>query len=348
MPILNKYNEDEVNKYKEFVKSKDVSFMQAIEWGGVKNNWIQEVVYLEDDEKIIAGMSLLIKKVIKLKSSIIYIPRGPVCDVTNINIIEKLLDEAKPIIKKYNAFVVKMDPQIEFDEKIIEKYKECGFTISKNNEKNIQPIYNMVLNIENKTEYEILNEFSSKTRYNVRLARKKGIKIRYSRDKDDLKIFYDLYKITTIRDKIGCRPYDYFERMISSYNDDNLRIYIAEFNGQALASAIATNFGNEVFYVYGASSNEKRNLMPNYLMQFEMIKWGCQTNCKKYNFGGLLNPSMENGLYRFKVGFCKKEGLKKYVGEIDKVYNKLLYYTYCNGVPLFRKFERIINNLNTH
>ena len=78
--------------------------------------------------------------------------------------MKKLLDEAKYIIKKYNAFVVKMDPQIEFNEKIIKEYKKYGFTISKNNKKNIQPIYNMVLNIKNKTEDEILNEFSSKTR----------------------------------------------------------------------------------------------------------------------------------------------------------------------------------------
>ena len=90
MPILNKDNIEELNKYKDFLnKFENVSFMQAIEWGNVKNNWIQEIVYLEENGNIIAGMSLIIKKINKLKTSLIYVPRGPVCDITNIEIMKK-------------------------------------------------------------------------------------------------------------------------------------------------------------------------------------------------------------------------------------------------------------------
>lgn len=348
MPILDKDDKEQVKKYNEFIKKcSKVSFMQSVEWGKVKSNWIQEIVYIEEKGNIVAGMNLLIKKIPKLKTSIIYAPRGPVCDINNVKLVEKLVDEVKPIMKKYNAFVLKMDPQVEFDKDLNEKYKKLGYSISKNTSENIQPIYNMVLDITDKTKEQILKEFSEKTRYNVRLAERKGIKVRYSRDEKDLEIFYCLYKITTIRDRISCRPYDYFLKMLNSYSEENLRIYIAEYEGQALAGAIAINFGNEIFYVYGASSNEKRNFMPNYAMQMSMIEWGIETKCKSYNFGGLLNPNNTNGLYRFKVGFCRESGVKTYMGEINKVYKKSIYFAYSKGVPLIRKIGKMINNFNT-
>ena len=57
--------------------------------------------------------------------------------------------------------------------------------------------------------------------------------------------------------------------------------------------------------------------MPNYAMQMEMIRWGIETGCSTYNFGGVLNLSPDNGLYKFKVGFCKEKGLEEYIGEIE-------------------------------
>ena len=101
----------------------------------------------------------------------------------------------------------------------------------------------MVLNIEGKTEEELMKSFAEKTRYNIRLSGRKGVTVRYSRSIEDLKKFYEIYKITTIRDRIGCRDYEYFERMLNAYDESKLRIYIAEHEGEALAAAIATNIG---------------------------------------------------------------------------------------------------------
>ena len=206
----------------------------------------------------------------------------------------------------------------------------------------------MVLNIDGKTEDELMKSFAEKTRYNVRLSGRKGVTVRYSRDKEDLKTFYDIYKVTTIRDKIGCRDYDYFERMLEAYDETKLRIYIAEHEGEPLSAAIATNIGGELFYVYGASSNEKRNLMPNYAMQMAMIRWGIETGCKTYNFGGVLNLDPNNGLYKFKIGFCREEGLEEYIGEINKVYKPFIYFLYKVGMPMKRKLGRKLRKLNTH
>ena len=352
MPILNKNNKKQVEKYNQFVRNHTgASFMQDLVWGKVKNNWSQEAVYLEEKGKITAAMMLLFEKISKTNTTLMYAPRGPVCDIYDIKTVEKLIQEAEPLAKKYNAFVLKLDPQVLYDDKLNQMYQEAGFKTSGKNpspDTVIQPTHNMVLQIAGKTEDEILKSFSEKTRYNVRLSKRKGVTVRFSREEEDLKTFYEIYKITTVRDKIGCRPYEYFKRMLEAYDENHLRIYIAEHEGDKLSAAIATNFGKELFYVYGASSNEKRNLMPNYAMQWEMIKWGIETNCNTYNFGGLLSLNMDNGLYKFKVGFCGKDGVEEYIGEIDKVYKKGMYFMYTKGLAIMRRVNRKIRGLHTH
>ena len=109
---------------------------------------------------------------------------------------------------------------------------------------------------------------------------------------------------------------------------------VAEYNNEPLSAAIAILHVKTVTYLYGASSNEKRNLMPNYLMQFNMIEWAINNECTKYDFGGVFNTTMDNGLYRFKEGFCGEEGCITYIGEIDKVYKKLYYIIYNKAFPI--------------
>ena len=112
-----------------------------------------------------------------------------------------------------------------------------------------------------------------------------------------------------------------------------------------MSAAIAITYGEEMFYLYGASSNEKRNLMPNYAMQSEMIKWAIEKGCSLYNFGGILHLEKNNGLYKFKVGFCKESGITNYIGEIDKVYNKTMYFAYRNILPILKKIRRGIRKI---
>ncbi len=151
--------------------------------------------------------------------------------------------------------------------------------------------------------------FSEKTRYNIRLSARKGVTVHWSRSEEDLKKFFELYEITAVRDHIGHRPYEYFKRMLHAYeNSDLLRIYIAEHEGEALSGAICIHYGNKTWYIYGASSNNKRNLMPNYAMQAEMIKWGIENGSEIYDFGGVFILDKTNGLYKFKEGLCPQRG----------------------------------------
>lgn len=348
MSILNKENKEEVKKYKEFVDNfSSTSLMQSMNWADVKKGWESEYVYLEEDGKIVMAMSLVIRKIIGSKS-MIYAPRGPVGDVYDIQKVKKITEEVDKIAKKYNAFVFRFDPERYYDEKLEEMYVKEGYKVrNRKFGKNelIQPRYNMILNISGKTEEEVFKGYSEKTRYNVRVAKRKGVTVRYSRDVEDLKTFYNLYVVTGIRDKIASRPYDYFERMLNTFDENHMRIYIAEFEGEALSAAIAINYGKKTFYLYGASSNEKRNLMPNYLMQQEMIEWAIETGCDLYDFGGVFILDKSNGLYKFKEGFCRQEGVTEFIGEIDKVYNRFWYFAFTRLVPIYQKIAKSIKKM---
>ncbi len=351
MPILDKNDKKQVERYIEFLNNSEYTRLtQSLEWGRVKKDWKQEAVYLEENGNIIAAMTILLEKVPKMKYYLMYCSRGPVCKSDDVETIKKLVKEAEPLAKKYNAFCLKLDPQLEYSKEINKLFIQNGFKTSGENadhDKLIQPLYEAVLDIDNISEEELIKKFSEKTRYNIRLSKRKGIEVYYSRSEEDLKIFYELYKITCKRDKIGRRAYEYFKGMLDAFDENHLRIYIAKHEDDKLSAAIAITYGTEMFYLYGASSNVKRNLMPNYAMQWEMIKWGIEKKCKTYNFGGILHLDKNNGLYKFKTGFCKEEGIKHYIGEIDKVYNKLIYFAYTRILPIFKKLKRAFRRLKT-
>ena len=340
MAILNLNDEESVKKYNEFVRNREhTSAMQDLNWGKVKAEWKKEAIYIEKNGNIIATMLILIRRVAK-GFTMMYAPRGPVCDIYDTKMVEELMKDVDTLAKKYKAFVFKMDPEVKYDEKLEGLYKAKGYFVNGRNvsdKKLIQPRYNMILNIENRSIDEIFSGYSEKTRYNIRVAKKKGVTVRYSRDEEDLKKFYELSLVTAKRDNISMRPYEYFKTMLDAYDENFLRIYVAEAEGKVLSAALALKYSTKLFYIYGASSNELRNYMPNYLMQQEMITWGKEEGCTEYDFGGVYELNKSNGLYKFKEGFCRQEGVTEFIGEIGKKYNKAKYFIFTNLLPLARR-----------
>lgn len=121
MPILDKNDAAKVQEYDEFVKHSPYGHvMQYMNWSKVKSNWINEFVYLEKDGKICAGMSVLGIKASDDKM-FLYAPRGPVCDFYDIETTKRLIDEARPLFKKYDAFLLRLDPCVENDQALVKK-----------------------------------------------------------------------------------------------------------------------------------------------------------------------------------------------------------------------------------
>ncbi len=345
MTMITDNDKEKLEKYRSFVEnSSNGSFMQDVAWAKIKKNWEHFYVYIEENGEIVIGMTVLIQKIPKIQRSIMYSPRGPVGKIEDSELLKKLLQEIEPLVTEYKVFCFKTDPNVFFSDQVRESFKKAGFLSSPKSPKRqkiIQPVYHMVLSLKNKSREQVFESFLPKTRYNIRLAKKKGIDVTFSNTEEDLKTFYDLFLVTTKRNQFPGKSYDYFKELLNSFDSEHLRIYVARYCGQALAAAITLKYGEEVFYLYGASSNEMRNFMPTYLLQWEMIQWGIENNCSRYNFGGLASPDTTTGLYRFKEGFCHKEGMVEYTGEFTKVYDPFFYLLYDTIYPNLVKLNSI-------
>lgn len=156
------------------------------------------------------------------------------------------------------------------------QWKHCGYKTKKNIKSIddvIQPKYVFRLDLRNKTEEELLQSFHEKTRYNIRLAIKRGVTVREG-TKDDFAIFYNIMKETGKRDHFFIRNLSYFEKIYNIMYPGYTKLLMAEYENTPIAVAMPILYGNKVWYLYGGSSNQYRNLMPNYLLQWEMRKWG--------------------------------------------------------------------------
>ncbi len=339
----------------EFLETNKKShFLQSPEWAKVKKDWEHEMIIVKNDAGDIEGtMSILLRKIPVINRYIMYAPRGFVCDYHDKKILKKLTDEAQKIAKKYKAFIFRLDPDIpKNDEVFAEIIKELGYKQKKNIKSMlqiVQPKWISRITLTGKTEEDLLNSFSSKHRYNVRLAKKKGVTIREG-TREDLPTFYDIMKITETRNEFYVRPLSYFEGIWDAMSPNNhIRLIFAEYEGKPISAVLPIKYGNKVWYLYGGSSNEHRNLMPNYLLQFEMMKWGLETNCDIYDFRGVSGIMAENhpqrGIYIFKKGF--NGDIIELVDEMYIVYNPLvnaifnmMQYTYKAITGVKEKIKR--------
>ncbi len=280
---------------------------------------------------------------IPIFGNIMYSSRGPVCDIHDMEVLQQLAEGAKILAKKYNAIVLRIEPDIKSsDEEFKNIMLQLGFSI-KDNAKNfrdeIQPRYVFRLDTKGKTEDEIFKAFHQKTRYNIRLATKKGVTIKDG-TKEDLKDFHKIMITTGIRDGFITRPLEYFEKMYDELGPEHMKILMAYYNEEPISGVIPIMYGNKTWYLYGASSNEHRNLMPNYLLQWEMIKIALNRKSDIYDLRGVPGIADDsNGLYRFKKGFGAE--YTEFVGEVYMPYKPLMYNLYKFSEKAFRNLRAL-------
>lgn len=323
MPIVN--SDQDLNRYNDFVRNSEYARpMQDTNWSKIKNNWTHDYVYLEENKQIIAAMSVIGIKNTNGKH-FLYAPRGPVCDFKDTKIVEALIKEAEPLKDKYDAFLLRMDPEINFDEKLVYDYRKMGYdfrSVGIDTHAFTQPRYNMIIDLSSQDEDEIFESFSPKGRYNVRKSIRAGIKTICKTDEESLDIFYELTKIMAERQGIGHRPKDYYERLIEYLGGE---IFVSYFEDMALSASLLIPYGKKVYYLYAASSNEMRNKMPNYNMIWEEIQWCLENGYDYLDLGGTFSLDTNDGLYRFKQAFCYPDKYSNFIGELDVVYDREKY-----------------------
>ena len=333
-----------MDEYKEFLeKHERCNFQQSPEWAKVKTSWKNEIVLAEDENgKIIGAISVLIRK-IPIFGNIMYSSRGPICDIHDIQVMKQLTDGIKELARKYNAIVYKGEPDIESkDEEFRKIVTSLGYKIkddAKNFRDEIQPRYVFRLDIKGKTEEEIFAGFHSKTRYNVRLATKKGVVVKEG-TREDLKEFHKIMVETGARDGFIIRPLSYFEKMYDELAPKHMKLLMAYYEDKPISGVIPIFYGNKTWYLYGASSNEHRNLMPNYLLQWEMIKLALKNKSDIYDLRGVPGVAdNSNGLYRFKKGFGAE--YTEFVGEVYIEFKPIMYKLYKISEKIFRNLRAL-------
>lgn len=314
-------------QYEEFVNTHPMgSFTQSLGWRGVKNNWESQVLVHRDEEgRIAASLLVLIKRLPLLGRTLLYAPRGPVGNLHDIDVLREMLAGIKELAREYRAYLFKMDPYVLADDwAFIDAAMQLGFTFHPQSPElvnTIQTRVNYMLDIRDKTEEELFDSFHSKWRYNIRLAQRRGVECKVC-GKEALDDFYGLMEETGRRDGFRIRSREYFVRMMDSLGE-HCRLYLCYYKGIPLSGAIATQFGGRTCYVYGASTSKFRSMMPNYLMQWSMIRWALEGRCRIYDFQGIPHyqePEHPNyGVYRFKSGFHGQ--VVEFAGEFDYVFH---------------------------
>ena len=177
---------------------------------------------------------------------------------------------------------------------------------------------------------------------NIRLAAKKGVEVREG-TREDLKAFHKIMVETGSRDGFIIRPLEYFEKMYDNLAPEHMKLLMAYYDNEPISGVIPIFYGNKTWYLYGASSNKHRNLMPNYLLQWEMIKMAIARHDDIYDFRGVSGVVDENhpqyGLYRFKKGFGAK--FTEFIGEVYMPYKPITYKLYRFSEKLFRTLRQI-------
>ena len=333
-------------EYEAFIASHPKGhFAQSSMWGKVKSAWTWRAIAVRgEDGKIKGSCAFLIRKAPLVGAAMLYACRGPVCDLEDKATLDQLMEGAKALAKEVKGYVIKIDPDVSHENEAFRKLLESyGFILTGTgkNFEGAQPKFVFRLYLNGRTEEELLASFTQKHRYNIRLAVKKGVEVKLC----GLEMVDEFTRImveTGVRDNFVTRDAAYFRRLLEKLGD-HARLYMAFHEGQAIAGTLAIWFGDKVWYLYGASSNQHRNLMPNYLLQWNMIQWAVEKGCRVYDFRGVSGDRSEDnpmyGLYKFKKGF--NGDFTEFIGEMDWVLSRPMFVFVNKATKLYRKMNTL-------
>ena len=303
--------------------------LQTGEWGELKSAFGWKPVRVVGGN---IGAQILFRK-LPLGFTVGYIPRVFIDDQLSV-ISDQFWKEVDAVCRTHRAIFLKLEPDSWSANFILHN---SSFILSKHN---IQPPRTILINIKD-DEDAILARMKQKTRYNIRLAEKKGVTVRAW---DDIESFHKMMLVTGGRDGFGVHSLDYYKRAYEVLQPKGLgEILLAEYEGKPLAALFVARNGNRAYYLYGASTDEERNRMPTYLLQWEAMKWAKARGCEEYDLWGVpdedeatLEANFESrhdglwGVYRFKRGFGGE--LKRAAQAMDRVYNPFLYWAYLKVI----------------
>lgn len=309
--------------------------LQSWGWGELKATagWraLRLALWDEERQEIVAAAQVLQRTapfVPLWVGHLAYVPKGPVIDWTQEALCETFFVQLNSYVRRQGALALWMDLGQEADtrdgEQVLKRLTTLP-TVHVHPVRTIQPRRTILLDLE-PSEETLLAQMKEKWRYNVRLAGRKGVTVRVAETLDDVRAWYQLLRMTSERDAFGIHGLDYYLRTWEILPEHSkARLFLAEHNGQLLAGIFVGIYAQQAIYLYGASNNEQRQLMPNYLLQWEAIRWARQQGARQYDFWGIPETDDETeamaGVYRFKRGWGGR--VVQFLGCYEQIYRPL-------------------------
>lgn len=297
-------------------------FLQSWQWGDLKaaSGWRPRRFLLVRDGRIEAAASVLERRLPLGLGRLLYCPRGPVVDYGSPAATAQTLRALAAALRGSGAVLIKMDPGEPDDAALALRLRALGLRPGRRRGQfgGIQPRHVMQLDLGRPLD-AVFAAFTAKCRYNIRLARRHGVKAREAA-RADLTAVCRLLRDTALRDGFGLRPDAYYAEVFDhTVGAGHGRVLLASVAGEDVAATWTVQFGDKAWYLYGASSDRHRETMPNYLLQWEAIQWAHARGAKTYDFLGVpKTPDPRSpivGLWRFKERFGARP--VTFVGEFD-------------------------------
>jgi peptidoglycan pentaglycine glycine transferase (the first glycine) len=311
----------------------------------------------------------ILVKGIETSLRIQYVPKGPLLDWSNTALRRRVLNDLSAIAHKSGAIFIKIDPNVPLGlgivgepggqdkpvgQEVLHDMKSYGWVFSPDQ---IQFRNTVWVDLASPEE-DILRRMKQKTRYNIHLAERKGVRIRPG-DEADFSLLYRMYAETSIRDGFVIRDENYYGRVWKTFLD-NLREkreislpaaqpLIAEIEGEGVAAIVPVRFAKTAWYLYGMSRELHREKMPSYLLQWEAMRWAKRSGCLVYDLWGAPDEFDEKdsmwGVFRFKEGLGGQ--VVRTIGAWDLPLRPLFYRIYTRALPWILGLMRRQGNQRT-
>ncbi|MCX7622413.1 MAG: peptidoglycan bridge formation glycyltransferase FemA/FemB family protein [Thermomicrobium sp.] len=270
--------------------------------------------------------------------SLLYVPRGPLCDRPDAELARALHEVLERLARETRAIVILAEPENDRGMALLDP--SLGWQPSS---VVVQP--RRTLRVPLDDDDQLLSRMKPKTRYNIRLAFRRGVTTRIA-DANDVDAFYDILRETARRDGFGIHRVEYFRDLVHAFGSDAALIF-AEFEGQLAAAALVVRFADEAVYLYGASRSDFQRHMAAYAVQWAAMQWARAMGCRWYDLWGIpeddapppeASDDQQNvrsglwGVYRFKLGFGGHP--YTYPGVRELVRNPLLVALWRRWRPL--------------
>lgn len=336
--IVRTINSDEKEAFNKVVNHP----LQSWQWGEFRKKTGVEVerIGFFRSGKLEKGIQVTFHPIPMIGKTAGYFPKGYMPDGDQLSAL-------KQIGEKHNALFIKMEPNVDQKVGVPSAHKQIKEFLEENGAVAGKPLftrYSFQLDLT-KPDDQLFSNLESKTRYNVNLAYRKGVKIIEDTSKEGMEKYIEILEETTKRQGFYAHTPEYFRKMWDEVGDSGMiKIFHAVYENTILTTWVMFIFNDVLYYPYGASRSVHRNVMASNLMMWEMIRYGKAQGCKSFDMWGALGPNADKndpwyGFHKFKKGYGGE--LMEFIGTFDLIFDQNIYKLFSLAEKLRWKFLRL-------